>query len=176
LNLNVKPLTIRNHVNRKSKCRALYGRRKYTSISSLTTLENTLNSKFKNLSPEERVRFGSVHEQNKLFVNKVNDFRHSQAGLSSPDVDWEAFQEDVASREYLQSMIARLESLTQSLKNNKILHDYDCYHMALTDYDYTKYKVGTKQAGYEVKIKELSQFFTRSKSIPTPIKPEEPTE
>jgi hypothetical protein len=82
--------------------------------------------------------------------------------VSSPDIDWIEFQSDCDSREFLQSIIIRLESLANSLKNNKILHDYDSYHAALTDYDYSKYKAGTKTAGFEVKVKELAQFFPRS--------------
>ena len=50
----------------------------------------------------------------------------------------------------------------KSLNNNKIMHDYDCYQAALTDYDYSKYKVGTKVAGFETKVDELSQFFNRT--------------
>ncbi|MCI9843313.1 hypothetical protein [Flavobacterium pectinovorum] len=130
--------------------------------ASLTTIENALLAKFKNLSAEERTKYGSVNEQNKLFINKVKDFRTNQPGLSSPDVDWTEFQNDIDSREFLQTTIARLESMTQSLKNNKILHDYDCYQTALIEYDYTKYKAGTKATGYEVKAAELSQFFSKN--------------
>lgn len=130
--------------------------------TSLTAIETTLGSKFRNLSPEERSKFGSVQEQNKLIINKVKDFRNSQPALSSPDVDWAEFQNDVDSRDFIQAAIARLESLAQSLNNNKITHDYDCYQAALTDYDYSKYKTGTKAAGFELKVNELSQFFNRT--------------
>jgi hypothetical protein len=84
--------------------------------------------------------------------------------MSSPDVDWTEFQNDCDSREFLQNTIMHLEAMTNNLKNNKILHDYDCYHVALTDYDYSKYKSGTKTPGFEVKVKELAQFFPRSSS------------
>jgi hypothetical protein len=132
------------------------------AIVSLNTIEASLQEKLKNLLPYERVRYGHVKEQNKLFINKVSDFWKNQPELSSPDVDWEEYQKDVASRHFLQTYIARLESLVQSLKNNKILHDYDCYKAALTDYDYCKYKLGTKNSGYETKAKELAQFFNKA--------------
>ena len=134
-----------------------------TSIAAnLLSMETSLTTKFKHLRPEERTKYGSVNEQNKLVINKVKDFRTNQPGLSSPDIDWEEFQNDFDSREFLQNTITRLESLVNSLKNNKILHDYDCYQAALTDYDYSKYKLGTKAAGYQVKVNELGQFFKRS--------------
>ena len=137
---------------------------KTTVTTALTTIENALSPKFKNLSPEERTKYGSVNEQNKLFINKIRDFRNSQPTMSSPDVDWVEFQNDCDSREFLQNTIMRLEAMVNNLKSNKILHDYDCYHVALTDYDYSKYKSGTKTPGFEVKVKELSQFFPRSSS------------
>ena len=43
-----------------------------TSINTaLTNLETLLANKLANLSPEERQRYGSVNEQNKLIINKV---------------------------------------------------------------------------------------------------------
>ncbi|MDX6183207.1 hypothetical protein SGQ44_17745 [Flavobacterium sp. Fl-77] len=142
-------------------------------LASVSALETTLAPKFKNLSPEERAKYGSVNEQNKLLINKIKDFRTSQPTMSSPDIDWIEFQNDYDSREFLQNMIMRLEGIIQSLKNNKILHDYDNYQMALTDYDYSKYKSSTKTAGFEVKANELSQFFNRTA---TSKKTEDPTE
>lgn len=131
-------------------------------LTSLSALETTLAPKFKNLSPEERTKYGSVNEQNKLLINKIKDFRNSQPTMSSPDIDWIEFQNDYDSREFLQNIIMRLEGIIQSLKNNKILHDYDNYQMALTDYDFSIYKSSTKTAGFEVKANELSQFFNRT--------------
>ncbi|MFB9076427.1 hypothetical protein ACFFLS_24440 [Flavobacterium procerum] len=140
---------------------------KTTVNTALNSLMTALSAKFKNLLPEERSRYGSVNEQNKLLINKVKDFRNSQPAMSSPDVDWVEFQNDCDSREFLESAITRLEALVGSLKNNKTLHDYDCYHAALTDYDYSKYKAGSKTAGYEVKVKELAQFFPRTNTAKT---------
>ena len=128
--------------------------------TSLTALETALKVKFKNLSAEERQKYGSVNEQNKLIVNKVKDYRASQPSLSSPDVDWVEFQSDFDSRDFLQATIGRLQTLIDGLTNNKILHDYDNYQAALTDYDFSKYKASTKAAGYEGKVNAIAQFFT----------------
>ena len=46
--------------------------------ASLTALETALSAKIKNLSAEERQKYGSVNEQNKLIVNKVKDYKASQ--------------------------------------------------------------------------------------------------
>ena len=137
---------------------------------ALTQLETALQVINVNLSAEDRQKYGSINEQNKLFVNKVYDFNESQPTLSSPDVDWEEFNRDFISRTNLEAIIARLDSLSTKLKNAKILHDYDNYQAALTDYAYTNYKAGTASPGFETKMNETKQFFgkTTSKSSETP--------
>ena len=138
--------------------------------NALTQLETALQVINVNLSAEDRQKYGSINEQNKLFVNKVYDFNESQPTLSSPDVDWEEFNRDFTSRTNLEAIIARLDSLSTKLKNAKILHDYDNYQAALTDYAYTNYKAGTASPGFETKMNETKQFFgkTTSKSSETP--------
>ncbi len=130
--------------------------------AALSTIETTLSPKFRNLSAEERKKYGSVNEQNKLIVNKVRDYRESAPALSSPDVDWVEFQADFDSRDFIQKTISRLEGMLTNLNNNKILHDYDNYSAALTDYGYSQYKAGTKVAGYENKVTDIAQFFSRT--------------
>ena len=129
---------------------------------ALTQLETALQVINVNLSSEDRQKYGSINEQNKLFVNKVYDFNESQPTLSSPDVDWEEFNRDFTSRTNLEAIIARLDSLSTKLKNAKILHDYDNYQAALTDYAYTNYKAGTASPGFETKVNETKQFFSKT--------------
>lgn len=135
---------------------------KTSTNTLLTSLEAALSPKYKNLSPDERSRYGSVQETNKLIINKVKDYRNNQPALSSADVDWVEFLVDCDSRDFIQATIARLESVALSLKNNKILHDYDAYQSSLTDYEYSQYKNNTKAAGFEFKVNDLSQFFNRT--------------
>ena len=59
----------------------------------------------------------------------------------------------------MQATIQRLQSLIDGMTNAKILHDWDNYQAALTDYDYAKYKVTTNATGYQTKVSELAQFF-----------------
>ncbi|MWB96319.1 hypothetical protein GON26_18305 [Flavobacterium sp. GA093] len=135
---------------------------KTAALNHLEAIEATLSDKFKTLSSADRLKFGSVHEQNKLLINKVRDLRDSQPVLCCPDIDWNKFLEDIESREFLQNYIMRLENLLINLKNNKILHDYDNYQAALTDYDYAKFKKNSNNFGYESKVIELAQFFNRT--------------
>ncbi len=138
---------------------------------ALTQLETALQVINVNLSAEDRQKYGSINEQNKLFVNKVYDFNKNQPSLSSSDVDWEEFNRDFTSRTNLEAIIARLDSLSTKLKNAKILHDYDNYQAALTDYAYTNYKAGTASPGFETKMNETKQFFGKTTSKSSEIPP-----
>jgi hypothetical protein len=144
---------------------------KTAASTALTALETALTAKFRNLSPDERKKYGSINEQNKLIVNKALDYHNNQPALSSPDVDWTEFQNDYDSRTFIQAVIARLQSLQDGLDNNKILHDYDNYQAALTDYGFSQYKAGTKVAGFETKVNEMAQFFPRTGTATTTEEP-----
>lgn len=140
-----------------------------TALNALTDLETALETIKINLSADDRQKYGSINEQNKLLVNKVRDYNKNEKTLSSPDVNWEEFALDFTSRQNYEGIISRLESLTTSLQNAKILHDYDNYQAALLDYGYTSYKAGSDTPGFETKRNELRQFFTRtSKTTETP--------
>ena len=113
-----------------------------------------------------------MNEQNKLIINKVKGFNDSQPTLSSPDVNWQEFDNNFDTREFLQTAILRLQSLIDGLGNAKILHDYDNYQAALTDYDFAKYKASTNAVGFQTKFAEIGQFFN---SGLRPASPDAPT-
>lgn len=132
---------------------------------SIVALETLVNPYLVNLSPDERRRYGSISEQNKLLVNKVYDYSKMQPDLTSPDVEWEEYFLDFADRNFLETTIARLQKLIDGLNNAKTLHDFDNYQEALTDYAYTQYKVQTASPGFETKYRELKQFFMRTPPV-----------
>ena len=132
------------------------------TIDLVNQLDAALGSDMVNLSPEERQKYGSINEQNKLLVNKAKEYQSNQPKLASPDVDWDKFKEDYQAREAIEGIVLRLKEIIKGLENTKIMHDYDNYHDSLLDYAYDEYKTGTKQAGYETKYTELRQFFNKS--------------
>lgn len=136
--------------------------------TALTTLETALAVVNVNLSAEDRQRYGSVNEQNKLLVNKARDYHNNQSSLQTPHVDWAEFEKDFNSPANMENMIARLESLITRLKNAKILHDFDNYQAALADYAYASFMAGTQTPGYETKMNEMKQFFGRTANPTTP--------
>ncbi len=127
--------------------------------AALTTIETHLISVTMNLNAEERNKFGSVKEYNKLFVNKDREYYQTQPNLASPDVDWVEFEADFQDRVFADTRLDRIANLTRMLSDFKIIHDYDNFQDGLTDYDYSKYKAGTKSPGFTEKVEELKQFF-----------------
>ena len=136
--------------------------------NALTQLETALASINATLTADDRQKYGSINEQNKLFVNKVYDYNQNQPALSTTQVTWVEFNNDYNSRLNMENFIVRLESLITKLKNAKILHDYDNFQAALVDYAYTNFMAGTGAPGYETKQNELKQFFSKTAGKNTP--------
>ncbi|MCX2763940.1 hypothetical protein [Aquimarina muelleri] len=140
---------------------------KEKAVQLVTELETIFSSKLSALTEKERRDYKAINEKNKLFVNKVWDYRQHSSSLSSPDVDWVEFEKDYKARVFAESLLGRIESLAYRLESTKILHDYDNYQDSLNDYAYSQYSKGAGKAGFTEKVAELKQFFARTKSIPT---------
>lgn len=143
--------------------------RKHPTAADMQAIDQAIDNVYNllaaytlNLSSEERQRYGSINEQNKLFANKVRDLAQVSPELRSPDVDWNEFEADYQTRYFCDTRLMRLQQLTRTLSDLKIAHDYDNYQDALMDYDYTKYKSGTHAIGFTEKNSTLAQFFQRS--------------
>jgi hypothetical protein len=119
-----------------------------------------LTGKSRNLSPEERQKFGSIAEKNKLVVLKSMDYHTNQAHLDCPDVDYKELAADWADRTFLAGFISKMAEANNICNNIRITHDFDAYQAARKDYDYTKYKLSTDPgAGWESKYNDLLPFF-----------------
>ncbi len=136
-------------------------------------LEAIFIDKLSALTEKQRRDYKAINEKNKLFVNKIWDYRQHSSSLSSPDVDWEEFEKDYKARVFTENLLGRVESLAYRLESTKILHDYDNYQDALNDYAYSQYSKGAGKPGFTEKVAELKQFFARTKSIPTTDETEE---
>ena len=129
---------------------------------SLDQLQAAINGKMVNLTPEERQKYGSINEQNKLLVNKVNDLHTSQPNFDSSKVNWVEFESDFATRAQLEGIITRLRSIAEQLDDTKILHDNDNYQAALSQYSYISFLAGENEPGVTTIKDELAQFFSRT--------------
>lgn len=137
---------------------------------ALGKLATALEPILVNLDPKDRHRYGSINEQNKLFVSKVRVYSQTDKPLCNPEVDWDEFEKDYQDRMELEKMIVTVSGMLNGLVSAKTLHDYDNFQDALDDYAYTKFKASGKAIGFDAKNNELKQFFPRkskkSKSNP----------
>lgn len=127
----------------------------------LAKIEQIIFGKMVSLTGEERQRYASVNEQNKLFINKIKAFRESNPNSPniSQDIDWTAFEEDYQKREFLETRLSRLESLAYDFKSSKIAHDYRNMQDSLLFYRYSEYCASAKKSGAVELYNELKQFF-----------------
>ena len=135
------------------------------SLDRLIEIGNEITQSF---SDEERTRYGSINEKNKLLANSVQDYATNQPDLRSPDVNWVEFNADYADRKFADTRLNKLAQAARLISDFKIAHDYDNYHAALTDYDYTKYKAGAGVPGFTEKAADLKQFFPNTGGGSTP--------
>lgn len=140
--------------------------RKHITPAQITAIDAALDAVqaavvaiTQNLSPEERIKFGSIDEKNKLLANGVQDWSVTQPSLKTPDLDWTEFRADYDDRKFADTRLDRLATITRMLKDFKIVHDYDNYQDSLIDYKYSKYKAETNVAGFSEKVEYLKQFF-----------------
>ncbi|HQU81756.1 MAG TPA: hypothetical protein PKY59_01440 [Pyrinomonadaceae bacterium] len=134
----------------------------------LDQIEAFIIDKLAAMTEAQRVSYGSINEQNKLLVNKVREMRENNPAMSSPDVDWAAFEEDYQARQFLDTRGDRFARIASLFKSTKIRHDYDNYQDALADYAYSQYRKGAGEAGFTEKVAELKQFFPKSSKMKTP--------
>lgn len=130
--------------------------------AAIKDIQTAIAGKMVNLTPDERQRYGSINEQNKLLVNKVNDLRLSQPQFNSAKVDWAEFEADFAIRNNLEKIITSLQSVIEQLDDTKILHDNDNYQQALSQYSYISFLANENEPGVTTIKDELAQFFNRT--------------
>ncbi len=129
------------------------------------------------LSTNERLRYSSVNEKNKLVINKIYDILRDYPQHAPADIDQLEFERDYNTRQYLERRIAKLQALTRSIEDLKVLHDYDNYQDSLSVYDFLQYLEKRKTPGIAALVAEIRQFFARSRdTTTTPTEPTTPDE
>jgi hypothetical protein len=129
---------------------------------ALDNIQSIITGKMVNLTPDERQKYGSINEQHKLLVNKVNDVHASHPQFDSAKVDWAEFSADFAIRSALEKFISRLQSLSEQFDDTKILHDNDNYQQALDQYSYISYLADQNEPGITTVKEDIAQFFPRN--------------
>jgi len=94
--------------------------------NAFQVLKELLKSKIAILTAEERQRYLSISEQNRMLVNKVKEYNDSdKVAPQSNDEDWHEILEAYHSRNFLNMLTIQLSEILRGLDNAKILHDSD---------------------------------------------------
>jgi hypothetical protein len=131
---------------------------------ALNTLQTLLQGKTINLTPAQRMLYGAIAEQNKLFVSKAKGYMEQYPEYVPRFVDKTEFDADYAARQQLEERFQRLSSLSEQLSDTKVLLDHDNYHNALTFYRNIRYLSGENMPGTTVIYNDMKQFFKSGSS------------
>lgn len=126
---------------------------------AISIIESVLIGKTINLTPEQRQQYGSIAEQNKLFVNKAKGYMEQYPQYVPPFLDKAEYDKDYSARQQMESRMQRLNSLTEQFSDTKILLDFDNYHNSLTFYRNVKYLSSENVPGTNVIYDDMKQFF-----------------
>lgn len=126
---------------------------------ALQNIENVLKGKTFNLTPDERRQYGSIAEQNKLFVNKCKEFMEQYPQFVPSFLDKEEFDRDYQARQQIETRLIRLKTITEQLSDTKVLLDNDNYFNSITFYRNVKFLSGQNVPGIKTLYEQLKQFF-----------------
>ena len=135
---------------------------------AINMIERILRGKTINLTPDQRQQYGSIAEQNKLFVNMAKNYMEQYITFVPVFLDKAEFDRDFAARQQLESRMQRLNSVTEQLSDTKILLDFDNYHNAITFYRNVKYLAGENMPGTTVIYEDMKQFFIPGAPVTPP--------
>lgn len=138
---------------------------------ALQTIETVLSGKTINLTPEERQQYGSIAEQNKLFVNKAKIYMEQYPQHVPNFLDKAEFDKDYLGREQVEQRLQIMSSLTEQLSDTKVLLDHDNYHNAITFYRNMKFLSGENVPGTNVIYEDMKQFFVTTGASTPPAAP-----
>lgn len=127
--------------------------------TALQTIEGVLKGKTFNLTPDERKQYGSIAEQNKLFVNKCKELMEQYPQYVPSFLDKEEFDRDYQARQQIESRLIRLKAITEQLSDTKVLLDNDNYYNAITFYRNIKFLSLQNIPGIKTLYEQIKQFF-----------------
>ncbi len=126
---------------------------------ALQDLKEVLVAKTTNLTDAERTLYGSVNEQNKLLLQKVNQYAVSNPEIVPTHIDKAELDRDYESRDILEIWEDALKLQLSNVQNTKILLDFDVYQSVLSIYRNVKYLAGEDVPGMNAIYNDLKQFF-----------------
>lgn len=148
-----------------------------TIQTALNSIQSVLSGKAINLTPQQRQQYGSIAEQNKLFVNKAKQYMEQYPEYVPSFLSKAEFDKDYTARMQLEAPAARLKNVAEQIADTKVLLDHDNYFNALTFYRNIRFLANENVPGISTIYEDMKQFFTASSSPEVqPSNPATPTE
>ena len=136
---------------------------KATISKALKDIKAIVDAKLPDLNADKRRFYGSINEQNKLFVNKAREVKTLNPQLVPLEVDWVEYEKDYNARMFYESTLLLANGAISRLESAKMMHDYDNYNDSLVLYRYIDFKRRSDTPGAEASYNVLKEFFTRAR-------------
>ena len=137
-----------------------------------------LSGKVVNLSPEERMQYGSIADKNKVFVDKCKAYMEQDPATVPNTLNKHEFDKDYKARQQMEEPLRMVLRIAEMLSDTKILLDFDNYNGSISYYRYVKFLATQNTPGITSVCEDLRQHFERaakgSKAKAQDNKPESP--
>ncbi len=128
----------------------------------MSGINEILNGKTINLTPDQRQQYGRIANQNKLIVDKAKNYMEQHPGWIPRFLDKEEFDNDYMARQQVEGRAQMLENLTQQLIDTKTLLDHDNYTNALSFYRLMRYLAQENEPGAKTVYEDMKVLFNRT--------------
>lgn len=132
----------------------------------LTKLANALNEvmqllsgKVVNLSPDERMQYGSIADKNKVFVDKCKAYMEQDPATVPNTLNKHEFDKDYKARQQMEEPLRMVLRIAEMLSDTKILLDFDNYNGSISYYRYVKFLATQNTPGITSIYADLRQHF-----------------
>ena len=142
----------------------------------IALLNEVLEGKAVNLSPEERRQYGSIADRNKLLVDKAKFYMEKAPQTMPRIIDKAEFDRDYVARAQLEAPLRELMIVAEKLRDTKTLLDFDNLQSSLTYYRYVKYLASENEPGMTSIYEDMKLHYGRGGSPSQPEEPDTPVE
>ncbi|GGX05380.1 hypothetical protein [Aquimarina muelleri] len=125
-------------------------------------IQEVLQGKTVNLTPEQRGQYGRIANQNKLIVDKAKNYMEQHPNWIPRFLDKEEFDRDYSTRQQLETHVQQLENLAQQLVDTKTLLDHDNYTNALSFYRMMRFLAGENEPGAKTVYQDMKVLFNKN--------------
>lgn len=139
-------------------------------------INEVVQGKSVNLTPEERRQYGSIADRNKILVDKAKFYMETAPQTVPQTIDKAEFDRDYVAREALDTPLKELKVAVEKLEDLKILLDFDNFQSSLSYYRFIKYLSKQNEPGTTAIYQDMSQHYhggrKKKDDKPTPATPD----